>query len=190
MNLKQVEILATQGESPSLEYKASTAQLKAAFETICGYLNGNGGVVLIGVKNNGQILGQDVTDNTLQEIAREVKKIEPPAQGQIEIQIIPTKNGKSLIVLKAHKGQHAPYTFDGRPFERIQSTTSRMPQQRYDQLVAHRIQISFSWEMLIAEGYTVDSLDRDLILGVIRKSVEVERMPEQALRQDIPIEKH
>lgn len=64
--------------SRTLLYVKSTTQLKPAFETVCAFLNGEGGTVLIGVTNNGQVIGQDVSDTTRQEIAREISKIEPP----------------------------------------------------------------------------------------------------------------
>jgi ATP-dependent DNA helicase RecG len=186
MDRNQLENLIKQGESHTSEFKATASLFKPAFLTACGFLNGDGGVVLIGVKNNGEIHGQDVTDNTRQEIAREIKKIEPPAQGQIGIKFVPTQENKFVIALEVLKGGHAPYTYDGRPYERIQSTTARMPQQRYDQLVAIRFKANFTWESLIAEKHTIDSLDHNLIFGVVRKAVEVDRMPEEALRQDIP----
>lgn len=184
MDIDQVTALIKQGESHNLEFKKSTTQLKPAFETVCAFLNGNGGTVLIGVSDNGQIVGQDVTDNTRQEIAREINKIEPTAQ--IEISYVPLKGGKHVIVIEVISGNHAPYTYDGRAFERNQTTVVRVAQHRYDQLVSHRFQHNFSWEKLKAEGYSFSDLDSDLILGVVRKAVEVGRMPEDALRQEIP----
>jgi len=38
--------------------------IKAAFETAFAFLNTNGGIILIGVRNDGQIVGQDATDAT------------------------------------------------------------------------------------------------------------------------------
>src|SRR5258708_4666893 len=102
MDIDQVTALIKQGESDNLEFKKSTAQLKAAFETSCAFLNRNGGVVLIGVKDDGQIVGQDVADSTRLEIAREIKKIEPPAH--IDVHYVPIKDGKFVIVLEVILG--------------------------------------------------------------------------------------
>ena len=68
MNLKQLKQLIKKGESQVLEFKKSTTQLKPAFETICAFLNGEGGTLLFGVTDNGQILGQSVSDMTNQTI--------------------------------------------------------------------------------------------------------------------------
>lgn len=77
MDIRQLKALISRGESETLEFKTSTAQLKPACETLCGFLNAQGGFVLIGVGSKGQMIGQHVTDNTHQEIANELRKIEP-----------------------------------------------------------------------------------------------------------------
>ena len=184
MNLDQVTALIQNGESHTVEFKKSTSQLKPTFESVCAFLNAQGGVVLIGVSDNGKIVGQDVSDNTRQEIAREINKIEPPAQ--LNISYIPSTADKYIITIEVNSGNHAPYVYDGRAFERNQTTTMRMVQHRYDQLVSRRFQRNFSWEKLAAENYLINDLDRDLVLGIVRKAVDVGRMPEDALRQDLP----
>ncbi len=80
MDIDQLKPLITRGESETVELKTSTAQLKAAFETLCTFLNTQGGTVLIGVKDSGEIIGQNVTDQTRQDVAREINKIEPYAK--------------------------------------------------------------------------------------------------------------
>lgn len=129
MNIEQLIELVKQGESQRLEFKKTTGQLKPAFETACAFLNGKGGVILFGVKDDGQIIGQQVADQTKQDIAHELKKIEPYAP--IEIHYIPIKNDQQIIMIEVPQGKHTPYAYDGRPYERNQSTTERMTQHRY-----------------------------------------------------------
>jgi predicted HTH transcriptional regulator len=97
--LDNVNALIRQGESIRLEFKTSTAKLHGIFETICAFLNGNGGTVLIGVKNNGEITGQDVTDNTRLEIANVLSKVEPPTS--LDIDYIPIEKNKFIIKMDA-----------------------------------------------------------------------------------------
>jgi ATP-dependent DNA helicase RecG len=184
MDIVHLNSLIQKGESHTTEFKKSTTQLRPAFETICAFLNADGGSVFIGVADDGKIVGQEVTDNTRKEIAREIDKIEPPAQ--INISYVTFESNQQVITITVAPGNHAPYTYDGRPFERNQTTVVRMAQHRYDQLVSRRFQHNFSWEKLEAEGYSFDDLDHERILGVVRKAVEVRRMPEDALRQEIP----
>lgn len=185
MNISQIKKLVEQGESNSLEFKTSTSQLKPAFETLCAFLNSKGGVVLIGVKNNGQILGQDVTDNTRQEIAREIKKVEPPAQEQIEIHFVPVTANKVVIVFESHAGSHAPYTYDGRAFSRVQSSTTMMQQHLYEQLLVRRGQLDHAWEAQSAEGYDMNALDNEEIRRTIKEGIDHNRIGVEVLSYDI-----
>lgn len=183
-NIEKLKPLVQHGESETLEFKKSTAKLHAIFETICGFLNNQGGIVLIGVTDKGGLTGQNVTDSTKREIANELAKIEPPAE--VKIHYMTLEKAKYIIAIEVSPGQHAPYVYEGCPYEREQSTTKRMSQHRYDQLLLKRNQFNFSWEKSEAEDYSLADLDHDLIAGVVRQGVEAKRMPEQALRQKIP----
>ena len=61
--------LIAQGESQTLELKKSTAEKERACRTLCGFANGLGGVVVFGVTPAGKLVGQTVTDRTLEELA-------------------------------------------------------------------------------------------------------------------------
>lgn len=61
MKLDQLTRFIQKGESETLEFKSSTANLKSAAKTLCAFLNGKGGVVLIGVSNEKKLIGQHVS---------------------------------------------------------------------------------------------------------------------------------
>lgn len=183
MDIQQLERLVKQGESETVEFKKSTALLRSAFETVCALLNHKGGTVLVGVNDKGELVGQDVTNNTRQEIAKEVNKIEPPAH--LDIHYISVNKNKSVIAIKLNANHYAPYVYDGRAFFRNQSTTSRMPQHRYDQLLTARSQLNYSWENTIALGYTLDDLDHEEIFKTVADGIRENRIPASAQRDDI-----
>ena len=53
MQLQDVEKLIRNGEFETVEFKRSTGQRTAAPKTLCGMLNGTGGMVLFGVTDKG-----------------------------------------------------------------------------------------------------------------------------------------
>lgn len=183
MELEQLKKLIIKGESNTLEFKKSTGLLQETFETLCGYLNGNGGVVLIGVTDNGRIIGQEVADKTLREISNEIKKIEPPAD--IDIKYVSVEQNKQVIMLHVKPGKHGPYVYKGRPYHRLEGVTDLMPQHKYDQLLFSRNQFNYSWEKSFAQNYSIEKLDQDTILTVVRTAVQNKRLPESALNQKI-----
>ena len=77
MTLEQLQALIDTQESKTVELKKSTATIQSAFATICAFLNGKGGTVLIGVMRTVKLWGKRLPISTRREIANEIKKLEP-----------------------------------------------------------------------------------------------------------------
>jgi ATP-dependent DNA helicase RecG len=180
----ELERLVREGESETVEFKKSTAQPRRAMETLCGMLNGAGGQVLIGVTPQGRIVGQQVSDSTLRDVADALRHFEPPAP--IEQTRINIGNDKEVLVLEAIPNpEHRPYVLDGRPYQRIGSTTSTMPQETYQRLLAERTDSRIRWETRPTEGYDLSDLDQEEILRTVRLGIAAVRLPEST-GSDIP----
>lgn len=162
MEYSSIESLVEEGESETLEFKKSSASLKSAAETLCAFLNSGGGRVLIGVSNNKKIIGQHVTDQTKIMIANTLRKFEPTAN--IDVTPIKTAKNKHILLLTAHPDKRSmPYTFNGRAYEREQSSTTQMPQNKYQQLLLARNLNPSSWESQLAVDFSLDKLDHQEI---------------------------
>ena len=83
-NAKELASLLKQGEGRTLEFKRSTGELREAMRTVCAFLNGAGGLILIGVRPDGVPEGQHVSDRTLREIAQASDHFEPPVNLPVE----------------------------------------------------------------------------------------------------------
>lgn len=184
MKLVDLKKLIINGESEILEFKRSTAQLQAAMQTACAFLNGRqGGHVLIGVSDNGSILGQKISDKTKKEISVEINKIEPHVK--LEVDFIKIKEEYFVIVITAPKKNKAPYMYDGRSFLRNQSTTMRMPHEQYENLLYTRKSNSIGWENLFSNECDLKDLDANRIQQVIRVGVSEGRLSELAGKASI-----
>ncbi len=60
MTINEIMVLASQGETTTIEFKRTTGQRTEAAKTVCAMLNSAGGIVLIGVQDDGKIIGQQV----------------------------------------------------------------------------------------------------------------------------------
>lgn len=178
MDVTDIEQLVAAGESETLEFKKSTGQLNRAAETLCAFLNRGGGTVLIGVTDKRQIVGQDVSDGTLQEIANALRQFEPPASIRTESVKLPD-SGRQVIALTASSSEESrPFTFNGRPYERTQSTTSVMPRERFESLLLERAHSSRRWENTPSSDVSIDDLDSEEILRTVRTGISAGRLPE------------
>jgi len=180
-----VKSIVVDGESQTVEFKKSLVQFKAIMETLCAFLNSRGGIIVIGVNQHGKLIGQDVTDKTQQEIANEIAKIEPfPSSLDIQYVSFDEQNDRKIIVISTEKGDSAPYTYDARAFYRNQSSTMRMPQSRYSQLLLERgTELTNVWEMQLVERATVDDLDWEELQRTIKIAVNVHRITVEALNE-------
>ena len=182
--LLSIETLMAQGESDTLEFKTSTSSLKKGFATLCAFLNNQGGTLLIGVDNTGTPIGQEVSDATQQKIAQHLAKLEPHAD--INIDYITLQANKPIIKITVHSGQHKPYTYDGRAYQRHQSTTTRMSQHHYEQLLIERGQLHFSWEDSCDRNHGLADLDQEEIYRTLTIGDKMQRIPASALKEDMP----
>jgi len=84
MERAYIEQIIRRGEGVSIEFKESRTELnKSVFETVCSFLNRNGGHILLGVKDDGSICGIDETYiyriiNTFVTSANNPQKLFPP----------------------------------------------------------------------------------------------------------------
>lgn len=113
MKLDKLKHLILNGESETLEFKKSTGQRSEAARTACALLNGLGGVITFGVSDKGELLGQQVSNKTLEDLSVELRRIEPPAFPEIET--IGVEDEKKVIVVRVN-GERGTYTYDGRPY--------------------------------------------------------------------------
>ncbi len=77
MNTHELKSLVADGESECLELKRSTGQRTEAAETVCAMLNGLGGYVMFVITDRREILGQQVTEETIEKIAAELRFEQP-----------------------------------------------------------------------------------------------------------------
>ncbi|MFH1254191.1 MAG: ATP-binding protein [bacterium] len=184
MKMSQLKAIVKRGESEFLEFKKSTAQLQTAMQTMSAFLNSEvGGTVLIGVTDDGKIIGQEVTDSTKKEIASELKKIEPHAD--VNVEFISVNDKRCVIMFSAKEGSNAPYVYDGRPYIRSQSTTQKMSQEKYIIMLHNRSQLSVAWDKLTTNDCIVKDLDTKRINQVVDIAVSEKRLPREALRANI-----
>jgi ATP-dependent DNA helicase RecG len=175
MTESDVRALALGGESETVEFKRSTGQLSRAGETLCSLLNGNGGQVIFGVAPDSQVVGQSVSDTTMQDVAQMIRRFEPPAP--IEIERVPLASGQEIIVLLVSSSamDAIPFTYDGRPYQRIGTTTSVMPQETYQRLLLERAHARQRWENM-PSSFTIEDLDLEEIARTRQGAIAAGRL--------------
>lgn len=186
MTYQDIEALTIKKEGNSLEFKESTGQLDRSMETLCAFLNGEGGTILYGVKDDGKIIGQTVSDSTKRSIAEAVNRIEPFVDLEITYVAIPGTERYVIVIFVEEQRFMRPFTYKGRAYQRIESTTTVMPQERYNHLLMERGG-KYGWEAMINPDLKIADLDENAILGAVREGIRNGRLPETTIREEIPV---
>ncbi len=172
---KQLSVLLRQGEGAALEFKRTTGELKEGMQTICAFLNGVGGIVLFGVRPDGRAEGQDVSDQTLRDVAQATERFEPPVQ--LGLQRIKLKLGREVLAVSVERAEDSgPFTYEGRPYERVGSATRRMAQAKYEKALLERAHGRRRWENAPAEDVEPRDLDRDEIFRIVEAARSTGRL--------------
>lgn len=189
MTVAEIQELIKNDETRTLELKKTTGELKEAMRTVCAFLNTAGGQLLFGITPNSlQVIGQQVTDNTRREIARELTKIEPAVSLGVNYIELDGKSDFYVIVIDVptEPNRNRPYVYDGRLYYRIESTTSVMPQSMYQELLMQRGARRMKWEDEIDPKANVDCLDEESVRRLVASGIQAGRIPESMRVKSIP----
>lgn len=187
MNFKDLKELISQDETKSLELKKSTGELKEGMRSACAFLNSDGGILVFGVSPSLKIIGQIVNESTRRDVAQIMSGIEPAVNPVVEYIDIPGKPGFQAIVLKFNPWVYGlkPYTFQGKPYYRVESVTKVMPRDLFDERIMQNRPRKYAWEMQPTENIRIEDLDEGRIRGAVRVGVEGGRISEMSLHASL-----
>jgi ATP-dependent DNA helicase RecG len=176
MTLGELKELIAKDEGETVEVKESTGQRRDACETLCAFLNKNGGTVVFGVTKKGKLTGQLMADTTKRDLFDAFQKFEPAAD--IEVSYVPVDETHTAIVCHVDAGNRKPYIYDGKPHKRVQSSTTKMSQEEYERMLLARGGFRSEWEDRPNPVLSLDDLDLEAIRDTARKAVRVGRLDE------------
>lgn len=179
MNFEELMKVISQGESETLEFKKSTGQLSEIGKCLCGFLNQKGGMVVIGITDQGKVIGQLISDKTQKDIAQTLNELIPSAPILWENVDIPNSQKKIVILQTKTPIPLAVYHFKGKAYERVGSSLYSMKYERLKQLMLERA-FESTWDQLPAVGYKIDDLNEEEILRTVEDGIASGRL-ERAL---------
>ena len=159
-------------ESENIEFKKSTGQLSKSMDDIASILNKRGeGVLYFGIKPDGEVCGQEVSEKTLNDVAESIKTaIKPMIYPKIEeIEI----DGKHVIRV-SFSGNEMPYSSYGRYFKRVFDRAEEMSAEELKETFA-AIDYTSSWENH-KTAFGLEAIDHDALKRFYDQSVSCGRL--------------
>lgn len=172
MNIRELEAIVAGGEESQVEFKRSTGQRSDAAKTVCGMLNGAGGFVVFGVTDAGEIRGQEVTARTVEDVVRELRRIQP--HPPVTPEVLQLDGALAIIALRVPGSTSGLHTYDGRPYVRVGPSTLVMSPDEYRRRMLEEMHPAHRWELQPASAITLEQLD----------AAEITRTVEEAIRRN------
>ena len=160
-------------ETEQVEFKKSTGEIKEGVISIASILNKHEcGDLYFGVKNNGDVIGQEISDTTMRDVSQAIRaNIKPPIYPVIEKQHY---DGINVIHVR-FEGRHRPYLAYGIPRIRIADEDTQMDQELYREMLNERENRMDSWETKPSKYY-VEDIDIDIFENYLQKAKDAGRI--------------
>lgn len=186
IDIDYIKNIASDNEGVDVEFKETTGQLNRGMETLCGMINGRGGIVVFGVNNKGKIIGQEISDKTTREIGDALGRFDPAID--IQPQYIKLDSSNKYLIVFCSNGMDSdkPYMWDGKPYQRHDSVTTVMPRERFLRLHEEQTGLTYKWERKVNSNLTIASLDDDLIRRVVEGGIRRGRLSVEAKNDNTP----
>ena len=157
MNLLEINTILSKGESEAVEFKESFSD--KVIETLGAFANTHGGTVLVGVRDNGHVLGVQIGAQTQEDIINQIRmRTEPHLQPSISK--VEAK-GKIILVVQVARSNHTLISVKGRFFERVGCCNQRMAHHE----ILQRISMisGASWDSQIETAASIEDLSMDKV---------------------------
>ncbi len=160
-------------ETEQVEFEETTAELKAGVISVASILNKHGsGDLYFGVKNNGDVIGQDISSSTIRDVSQAIRSnVKPPVYPVIEEQ---QYDGRHVVHVK-FEGRHRPYLAYGLPRIRVGDEDVQMDQEMYHEMLKERENRTDSWETKLSK-YKIEDIDTKVFDRYLRQAKSAGRI--------------
>ena len=158
-------------ESEFLELKKSTSELKEGIISIVSILNKHQkGELYFGVKNNGDVIGQTVSEKTIRDISKSISdNIEPKIFPKIKEVVL---EGKKCVHI-VFSGDNVPYYAFGRAYIRVGDEDKKLSSQELEKLILKKNKTY--WEEGISER-TIKNVNEKALRDFIERANTAKRI--------------
>lgn len=185
LDLNWVNSIIHNGETDTVEYKKSIAEIDKLGKALCGQLNANGGYGFLGITDSGKVIGTEVTDATKKKITAFKDYFDPWPSIDIEYIQLPDTTNQVIAFISRKSADDGPYTFKGKPYLKTPSGIKAMPSEKYKKLLLEHVGVSKLWESLSSNHYSINDLDHDEIIKTFKVGIREGRIPEDEYTENV-----
>ena len=154
-------------ETETIEYKKSTGELKQGIISMVAILNKhNGGELYFGIRNDGIVVGQDISEKTLRDISQAISNhVEPQIFPDISNVVIDNQD----CIRITFEGDDVPYYAYGRAYLRVADEDRVMSPQELESYILKKNANITAWDSETSDK-TIDDISEKILKDYIGRA--------------------
>ncbi len=176
MAMKDSDVLKLikRGESQTLEFKPSLSDMDRILEELCGLANTEGGMLLVGVSDDGKLLGTDIGKGTIEHFTNKIKqRFDPMLYPKIErIKL----DGKNVLLIEIRETANKPYQVFGKAFKRVGKSNLQMSRDEFERMILEKHKEKVRFDSQICRDAKIGDIDKERIKWFLEKANRERRL--------------
>ena len=161
-------------ENETVEFKKSTSELKEGIISIASILNKHGkGTLYFGVKDNGDVVGQQIGKETLKDISSKIRNSISPAL-VFHVEQKQTADGLTFIEVNFN-GSNTPYSAHGRYYLRFHEEDAVMDNEILREYILSARRDYSKWEES-QSNCTLKDIDENELIAYVERANNKKRL--------------
>jgi ATP-dependent DNA helicase RecG len=155
-------------ESQTVEFKESWKD--DYLKTVCAFANTDGGVLYIGVNDDGKVIGVDNVKKLLEELPNKIVNTFVIAADVEAVE----EDGEQIVKITVHK-RNIALSYHGKFYTRSGSTTQELHGSALQRLLLKANNLS--WDEVGVDNATFDDIDGETVSRFVMQATEYNRLP-------------
>jgi ATP-dependent DNA helicase RecG len=179
MTRTSADELLSAGESAELEFKATLSDSRRIIETIAAMATSGGGTMLVGVRDDGRVVGLDLGEGEVERLIQQVlAHTDPKVFVDVDEAVA---GGRRVLRIRVPPGD-GPHLAFGRAYYRPGRATVAMTRDEYERRLLGRLRESSGFERRTEPGLSI----RDVDPGAVREFLDLAKARMPGVTSDIP----
>jgi ATP-dependent DNA helicase RecG len=124
LSVDEIIAIIASGEGYNVEFKLSVpSKVRELSEEVCAFANAAGGVLLLGVDDNNQVIGVVIDNAKRSAIQNSLREITPALNCSLSFVEI---EGKTIGVIEVPSGSNKPYILSGAIYVRLGPNSQKL----------------------------------------------------------------
>ncbi len=169
------------GETHNVEFKESLGLINEIGEAVSSFSNTSGGIILVGVKDNRDVIGVQIGKKTLEDLANTIKQ---HTDNQVFPRIsVADIEGKSVIAIEVEESSEKPVFFKRKAYIRVGKSKHQLSASEIRKLAKESGEKVY-WDENLCEGAKLDDIDDGKVKSFLKKALDEGRL---SIGEKVPI---